>query len=578
MRLTRRDFTALSGAALAASALPRAALAEEAIRSHGVSLIGEPKYPADFAHFDFVNPDAPKGGVARLATQSNFDSFNPFIVKGDSPSGIGLIFDQLMKTPFDEGSAEYGLLAEWIERPSDYSSATFKLREGARWHDGRPVTAEDVVFSFTILTTEGHPQYRFYYKNVVAAQDMGGGVVRFEFDEANNRELPQIMGQLTILPKHWWEGRAFGESSLEPLLGSGPYRVGGFETGRYVEYERVEDYWAADLPVNRGQNNIDRVRYEIFLDAEAAFEGFKSGEFDFRDENSASKWAQAYDFPAVSKGLVKRKELATEGPKRIQTFAFNLRRKKFQDRKVREAITLAFDFERTNKAVYFEQYARPWSYFQGTPGLMAESAPEGAELAMLEALRGQVPNEVFGEAWTPPKTDGSGRNRRQLRRAAALLEEAGWIVKDGALANAAGEPFEIEFLSAQDSQSKVLNPFIQNMEKLGIRATLRVVDGPQYIRRVAQDPEFDWDMIIWGVANSESPGNEQREYWGTETAGRVGARNVGGVSDPAVDALIEKIIFAADRAELEAASRALKDHISIAFMTRLKQDANDRES
>ncbi|MEL7463086.1 MAG: extracellular solute-binding protein [Pseudomonadota bacterium] len=558
MRLTRRDFTALSAASIAASALPGAARAEgEMIRSHGSSLIGPLKYPPDFAHFDYVNPDAPKGGVARLATQSNFDSFNPFIVKGDSPSGIGLIFDQLMARPQDEGSAEYGLLTEWIERPKDFSSAAFKIRPEARWHDGRPVTAADVVFTFNVLKEKGQPFYRFYYENVVDARDMGDGVVRFDFDQANNRELPQIMGQLTVLPKHWWESRAFDESSLEPMLGSGPYRIGAFETGRYIEYERVEDYWAADLPVNRGQHNIDRVRYEIFLDADAAFEGFKSGEFDFRDENSASKWAQGYDFPAVERGFVQRKEIPTEGPKRSQTFAFNLRRPKFQDRRVREAIKLAFDFERTNKAVYFEQYARPRSFFQGTPGLMAEGVPEGAELAMLDELRDMVPPEVFGEAYQPPKTDGSGRNRRQLRQAGRLLQEAGYEIKDGVLTTPEGEPFEIEFLSAQDSQARVINPFIKNLEQLGFQATLRVVDGPQYIRRVAQDPDFDFDMIIWGVSNSESPGNEQREFWGSEAATRVGARNVAGVQDPAVDALIEKIIFAADRAELEAASRAL---------------------
>lgn len=557
MRLTRRDVAALGAAGIAAAALPRPLRAEELIRTHGSSLIGELKYGPDFTHFDYVNPDAPKGGTARLATQSNFDSFNPFIVKGDSPTGIGLIFDGLMQNPLDEGSAEYGLLAEWMERPKDFSSVAFKIRDEARWGDGRPVTPADVVFTFNILTTKGHPQYRFYYKNVVEAQDMGGNVVRFTFDEAMNRELPQIMGQLTVLPAHWWEGRAFDESSLEPLLGSGPYRIGDFETGRFIEYVRDPDYWGRDLPVNVGQNNMDRIRYEIFLDAEAAFEGFKSGAFDYRDENSASKWAQAYDFPAVAKGLVNRKEVETEGPKRVQTFAFNLRREKFRDARVRRAISLAFDFEHTNRVVYFGQYARPWSYFQGTESLTPEGAPEGLELALLEPFRGQVPDEVFGPAWTPPTSDGSGRSRRLLREARTLLSEAGYEVSNNALKGPGGEPFEIEFLTAQDSQARVINPFIANLEQLGFKATLRVVDGPQYIRRVAQDPAFDWDMIIWGVANSESPGNEQREFWGSETADRVGARNVGGVADPAVDALIEKIIFAADRAELEAASKAL---------------------
>ncbi len=558
MRLTRRDFTALSlTAAAAATTRPSFAATDAVKRSHGASLIGELTYGPDFTHFSYANPDAPKGGVARLATQGGFDSFNPFIVKGDPPTGIGVLFDTLMTPSRDQGSTEYGLLAEWIEYPEDYSWASFRLREGAAWHDGTPLTVDDVIYSLNILIEKGHPQYRFYYANVVEAVDLGDRVVRFNFDVQNNRELPQIMGQLAILPKHWWEGQAFDESSLEPMLGSGPYKIGGFEPGRYIEYERVTDYWGADLPVNRGKNNFDKLRYEIFLDGEAAFEGFKSGEFDYRAENSASKWAQQYNFPATEKGLVLKEEVVVEGPKRIQTYAFNLRRPQFQDLRVREAIKLAFDFERTNATVYFDQYARPRSYFQGTESLMATGAPEGAELAMLEALRGQVPDEVFGPHYEPPKTDGSGRNRRQLRKAGKLLADAGWNIRNGALVGPDDKQMSIEFLSAQDSQGKVLNPFIKNLKTLGIDARMRVVDGPQYIRRVAQDPEFDWDMIIWGVSNSGSPGNEQREFWGSQAASRVGARNVGGVQDPAVDALIDKIIFAKDRAELEAASKAL---------------------
>ncbi|MEM7269028.1 MAG: extracellular solute-binding protein [Pseudomonadota bacterium] len=555
MRLTRRGFTASTLAA--ALPMPSFAAGEGVKRSHGASLLGELKYGPDFKHFDYVNPNAPNGGIARMATQGSFDSFNPFIVKGDAPAGIGLLFDSLMTAPLDQGSTEYGLLAEWMEYPDDYSWVRFKLRDFAKWHDGTPITGADVVFSRDILIEKGHPQYRFYYQNVVEAVDEGEGHVLFNFDVKDNRELPHIMGQLTVLPKHWWEGRDFGESSLEPPLGSGAYNIGAFEPGRFIEYERVPDYWGAELPVNVGHNNVDKIRYEIFLDAEAAFEGFKSGEFDYRSENSASKWAQQYAFPAAEKGLVKRLEPVYEGPKRMQTFAFNLRRAKFQDIRVRQAIALAFDFERTNATVYFNQYARPWSYFQGTESLMPTGAPEGAELAMLEPFRGQVPEEVFGEPYAPPKTDGSGRNRRQLREAGALLKEAGYTVVDGNLTSADGEVLSIEFLSSQDSQGKVINPFIKNLKTLGIDASLRVVDGPQYIRRVVQDPEFDWDMIIWGVSNSESPGNEQREFWGAEAATRVGARNVGGVQDPVVDALIDKIIFAKDRAELEAASKAL---------------------
>ncbi len=558
MRPTRRDLAL----GLAAAALPlrpfRARAEEGVIRSHGASLIGALKYPADFPHFDYVNPDAPKGGVARQATQANFDSFNPFIVKGTPPTGMGLVFDELMAPSLEEGSTQYGLLAEWFEHPADHSWAAYKLREEARWHDGRPITVEDVIWSFETLVSQGDPQYRFYYANVTGARDMGGGVVRFDFDQSGNRELPHIMGQLTVLPKHWWEGKEFDRSSLDPLMGSGPYRIGAFEPGRFVEYERVEDYWGRDLPVNRGAHNFDRLRFEIFLDAEAAFEGFKSGAFDYRDENSASKWAQAYAFPAATSGKVKRQEVETEGPKTTQTFAFNLRRPKFADRRVREAIGLAFDFEYTNRTIYFSQYARPSSYFQGTPDLMqAGGPPEGAELALLEPLRDRIPDQVFGPAWNPPTTDGSGRNRRTLRQASDLLEAAGLKVEGGKLRQPDGAPFEIEFLSSQDSQQRVIDPFIRNLEQLGFTASFRVVDGPQYIRRVAQDDSFDWDMIIWGVANSESPGNEQRSYWGSDTAMRVGSRNVCGVADPAVDALIDKIVFAEDRESLAAASRAL---------------------
>jgi microcin C transport system substrate-binding protein len=559
MDITRRGFGGLTLGAAAWAAAPGAVRAEEGvIRSHGGSLLGALKYGPDFTHFDYVNPDAPKGGTARLATAGTFDSFNPFIVRGDPPTGIGLIFDQLMTSNLDEGSTHYGLLAEWEEHPADDSWVAFKLREGARWHDGRPVTAEDVIWTFRTLIEKGAPQYRFYYKNVVDARDMGGGVVRFDFDQTGNRELPHIMGQLTVLPKHWWEGRDFEAGGLEPLMGSGPYRVGAFEPGRYVEYERVADYWGADLPVRRGTMNFDRVRYEIFLDESAQLDAFRAGQIDYRAENSASNWARRYDFAAVQDGRVRREEVEVEGPKQVQYFAMNLRRPKFQDVRTRRALSLAFDFEWTNRTIYFEQYARPRSYFQGTEDLMPVGAPEGAELAMLEPFRGQIPDEAFGEPYAPPTTDGSGRNRQGLRQAARLLEEAGWTMGgDGVLRGADGQPFTIEFLSAQDTQERVIGPYIANLKTLGIDAVFRVVDAPQYVRRVSQDPDFDFDMIIFGMANSESPGNEQREFWGSEAAERMGSRNVGGIKDPAVDALIEKIVFAGDRAELAAATRAL---------------------
>jgi microcin C transport system substrate-binding protein len=558
MTLTRRGFGAMTLGAAALAASGRSARgAEGVIRSHAGSLIGAPRYPEGFAHFGYVNPAAPKGGTVRIATQNLFDSFNPFITKGDPPTGIGLIFDTLMASSLDEASTQYAALAEWEEHPADDGWVAFRLRDGARWHDGRPITVEDVIWTFRTLVEKGVPNYRFYYKNVTDARDMGDRVVRFDFDVKGNRELPHIMGQLAVLPKHWWEGRTFEESTLDPLLGSGPYRIGAFEPGRFVEYERVPDYWGREVNVNVGKDNFDRIRYEIFLDASAALDAFRGGLVDFRDEFSASNWAQRYDFDAVKDGRVIRREIALEGPKQVQIFAMNLRRPKFRDLRTRQALELAFDFEWTNRTIYFEQYGRPSSYFQGTPGLAALGPPDAAELAMLEPFRGQVPDEVFGAPFAPPVTDGSGRNRQGLRQAATLLEEAGWRLEAGRLVDAAGAPFVIEFLSAQDSQERVVGPYVANLKTLGIEASFRVVDSPQYIRRVSQDPDFDFDMIIWGVSNSDSPGNEQREFWGTEAAGRMGSRNVMGVADPVVDALIDRIIFAKGRDELEAASRAL---------------------
>ena len=560
MAITRRGFGGLTlgGAAWATSMSAAARAQETVIRTHGGSLIGALKYPAGFPHFAYVKADAPKGGVARIATQGSFDSFNPFIVEGDPPTGIGLIFDSLMKPSLDEGSTHYGNLAEWEEHPEDDSWVAFKLRDEARWHDGRPVTPEDVVWTFETLKEKGAPYYRFYYANVVEARDMGGGVVRFDFDQAGNRELPHIMGQLTILPKHWWEGRVFEEGSLDPPLGSGPYRIGDFEPGRFVEYERVADYWGRDVNVNVGQNNFDRIRYEVFLDGGAALDAFRGGLIDYRAENSASNWAERYDFEAVRDGRVIREEVALEGPKRVQYFAMNLRRPKFQSLDTRRALALAFDFEWTNRTIYYGQYARPRSYFQGAEGLMPLAPPQGLEREILEEHRGRAPDEVFGVPYEPPETDASGRNRRNLREAARLLQQAGWRQgADGALVGPDGEPFRIEFLSAQETQGRVIGPYVQNLQTLGIAARFRVVDAPQYIRRVSQDPDFDFDMIIWGISNSESPGNEQREFWGSEAADRMGSRNVGGVSDPVVDALIERIIFAESREVLAAASRAL---------------------
>lgn len=542
--------------AAAAAASPAGAPPEGWARVHGSTLVGELTYPPDFKRFNFVNPEAPKGGRVRMGGFGGFDSFNPFITRGVAAQGVGLIFESLTTSPYDEASASYGLLSEWMEHPADFSAVSFKIREEARWADGRPVTAEDVVFSFNTLVEKGAPGFRAYYHNVASAEDLGGGVVRFRFDESDNRELPHIMGQLTILPKHWWEaeGRDFSRSGLEKLMGSGPYEIGNFEAGRFVEFRRRPDYWGETQPVNVGQNNFDVIRYDYFLDDGAAFEAFKKGEIEYRAENSANNWATLYDFPALRRNDVIKREVTLEGPKSVQTFVMNTRRPQFQDRRVREAVSLAFDFEWSNKTLFHEQYARPRSYFQGSKGLMAEGLPEGEELALLEPFRDQVPPAVFTTPFTPPVTAGDGRDRVSLRRATALLREAGWETKAGKLANAEGQPFRLEFLFRQTNLERILGPFVANLGRLGIDATLRFIDGPQYVRRVQ---DLDFDMLVGGVSNSESPGNEQRDMWGSATADEVGTRNLSGVKNPVVDALIDKIIFAEGREALEAACRAL---------------------
>ncbi len=554
--ITRREFSKATLTAVAVAPLPLNVLRaqENVMRMHGSTLLDSLKYPEGFTKFDYANPNAPKGGAVTLGGIGGFDSFNPFIVKGDSVNTQGFIFESLTSGTLDEGASGYGLLAEWIEHPEDYSWVAYRIRDDARWHDGEPVTAADVVFSLETLIEKGAPFYRFYYANVTGANDEGDNVVRFEFDQAGNHELPHIVGDLSVLPKHWWETRDFEESSLEPPLGSGPYRIGSFEANRFVEFERVEDYWGQDFPARVGHNNFDHVRIEYYQDATAAFEAFKAGDIDFRSENQAKRWATAYDFPAVKSGHVIVHQFEAEGPKTVQGFSFNLRRTRFADIRVRKALDLLFDFEWTNRTIFFDQYARPASYFQGISDLMAVGEPQGLELEILESVRADIPEEAFGPPVTPNQTDGSGRIRPEMRLASDLFAEAGWTTKDNQLVNADGEQFKIEFITGQEAQLRIVGPFFENLKRLGIDATSRVIDWPQYINRVT---EQDFDMVVWGWSNSESPGNEQREFWGSETATRQGSRNVSGVQDPAVDALIERIVFAKGRAELAAATRAL---------------------
>ncbi|MDX6748830.1 extracellular solute-binding protein [Geminicoccaceae bacterium 1502E] len=531
-------------------------LASEPAPAHAISMYGDIKYPPGFEHFDWVNPEAPKGGTLVQSALGSFDSFNPYILRGQPAGGIGLVFETLTVQSLDEPFSEYGLLAETIETPEDRSWVAYELRAEARWHDGRPVTADDVVWTFQTLVEKGHPRFRAYYANVAKAEKTGERGVRFTFDTTGvNRELPLIMGQLPVLPRHWYEEHGFEKPGLVPPVGSGPYRVVAFDAGRSVELERVKDWWGADLPVNRGRYNYDTVRFEYYRDLDVALEAFKAGRFDIRFENSAKRWATGYTGPAVEQGLIKKEKLPIRPPARMQGYIFNLRRPIFRDRRVRQAIGLAFDFEWSNKALMYGQYERIRSYFHGEPDLAAKGLPEGAELALLEPWRDQLPAELFEDIYEPPETDGSGNNRENLRKALRLLREAGWQVKDNVLTEvSSGARMEFEILLDSPAGERLALPFAQNLERLGIKARLRAVDPAQYQNRMDR---FDFDVTtdIW--AQSGSPGNEQRDFWGSAAAQIPGSRNTIGIQDPVVDALIENIIRAPDRAALEAACKAL---------------------
>ena len=522
---------------------------------HALAMHGEPKYGPDFTHFDYVNPDAPKGGMLRQAEFGTFDSFHGFIPKGHA--GPSSSVETLLTSSADEPFTEYGLIAESLEVPDDRSWAIFTLRPEARWHDGEPITVEDVIWSLEILKTKGHPQYRFYYKNVVDARKVGPRRVKFSFDEKNNRELPLIVGQLPILPKHYWQGRDFEATTLEPPLASGPYRVANFEPGRFVELERVEDYWGKDLPVNKGQDNFDRMRYEYYRDETILREALKAGRIDYHRENIAKVWALDYlpnNVPAIRNGRLNKEEIAHRRPTGMQAFFFNTRREIFTDRRVRQALDYAFDFEWTNKNLFFSQYTRSQSFFSNSE-LAATGLPQGQELEILEGFRGKIPEEVFTTVYEAPATDGSGWPRDNLRKAFALLEEGGWEVRDQKLVNRqTGKPMRFEIMIVQKSIERIVLPFVRNLQRLGIDVRVRLVDSSQYINRLRR---FDFDMILFGIGQGESPGNEQRFYWSSTAADSPAARNVAGIKDPVVDELIEMIITAPDRESLVARTRAL---------------------
>ncbi|WP_416898000.1 MAG: extracellular solute-binding protein [Minwuia sp.] len=532
-------------------ALP--ALADNVVTSHALSLIGEPKYPEGFAHLDYVNPDAPKGGSLRLSAFGGFDSLNPYIPKGSPSGAASMAIESLMDSHLGEPSAEYGLIAETVEYPEDFSWVVFNLRPEARFHDGSPVTAEDVAFSFEVLRDQGRPFFRYYYRNVSKVEIEGERRIRFSFDETGNRELPQIMGQLPVLSKAYWADRDFGATTLEAPMGSGPYRVVEVEPNRRIVLERVEDYWGSDLGINRGRYNYDSILYEYFADRTAVLEAFKGYVYDYRTENSSKDWATAYDFPAAKAGDVITALIPHSRPTGMQGFVYNLRRPVFQDAALREALAYAFDFEWANENLFYGQYKRTESFFSNTD-LASSGLPSDAELALLEPLRGQIPEEVFTEAYTPPSTEG-GSIRQNLGMALQILKDAGYKFENKELISPhSGETVSFEILLADPQFERIVLPFARNLERIGVKVNLRTVDTAQYENRFRS---FDYDMIVGSYPQSESPGNEQRDFFGSEAADRLGSRNIAGIKSEALDKLVDAIIFAESREALVTATRAL---------------------
>ena len=527
--------------------------AAQAEPRHAITLYDEPpKYPANFQHFDYVNPDAPKGGTLRQQSVGGFDSFNPFIPKGNAV-GVGLIYDSLTYHSPDEPFTEYGLLAERIDKAPDNSYVRFILNPKARFHDGTPVTAEDVIFTFNILLEKGDPMYRHYYADVaqVVAEDKLR--VRFDFKHRDNRELPLILGQIQVLPKHWWATRDFSKGDLEPPLGSGPYRIGKVAPGSAVTFERVKDWWAKDLPVSRGLYNFDRIQVDFYRDSQVALEAFKAGQFDVNLEYSAKDWNTGYDSPALRAGKFVQLAIPNHNPAGMQGYVFNLRRPIFQDRRVREAIAQLFDFEWANKQLFYGAYKRTHSYFENSE-MAASGLPSEAELKLLEPLRDKLPPEVFSQEFKPPVSDGSGIIREQSRRAYQLLTEAGYRIDNDKMIGPDGKQLAFEFLNFQPNLERVVLPFKRNLAELGIDLQIRRVDVSQYINRL-RSRDFDMTSAIW--PQSSSPGNEQREFWHSSSADNPGSRNLMGLRDPAIDQLVEGLIRSGSREELITHARAL---------------------
>jgi microcin C transport system substrate-binding protein len=525
-------------------------------RRHGLSAFGDLKYPADFQHFDYVNPDAPKGGrLATLPTSSinTFNEFNAFILRGDPAEGLELLFDSLMVRAQDEPDAVYGLIADSAELADDKMSVTFYLRPEARFADGTPVTADDAVFTLETLKKKGHPRYQLSLRDVAGAAALGPHTVKYRFAGENVRDLPVLVATLPVLSKAYYTANDFLKESLEAPLGSGPYTIGDFRQGTFVTYRRTPDYWAAALPVNRGRHNFDEIRFEYYRDRAIGLEAFKAKAYDLREEFTSKSWATEYDIPAVRSGQILKLTLPDGRPSGAQGMFINMRREKFADPRLREALDYAFDFEWTNKTLFFGLYTRTASYFENSD-LKAQGKPSPEELALLEPFKDHLPPEVFGEAYTPPVTDGSGRFRPSIRMASKLLDEAGWTLQDGVRKNAKGESLEIEFLIDDPVTERILGPYTGKLTDLGIKASLRRIDATEQQERLRR---FEFDVVTERYSLAPTPGPEVRAYWSGEASQQDGSYNLSGIADPAVDALIGKILAAKSRDELRTACHAI---------------------
>ena len=522
--------------------------------SHAIAMHGDPKYSSKFKNVDYVNPQALKGGKVVFSSTGSYDSFNPFILKGSAAAGIGNLYESLTMSSSDEAFTEYGLIAEKIEWPNDRSWVAYTIRDEAVWHDGKKITPDDVIWTFNTLMEKGHPFYKYYYGDVLEAVKLSENKVRFNFKNTTNLELALIVGQLPVLPKHYWKDKNFEETTLEIPIGSGPYKIKDFDSGRSITYELDANYWGINVPIKKGTENFGIIRYEYYKDRSIEREAFKAGDIDFFSENSSKEWATSYDTPAVKNSLIKKELIEHENPQGMQAFIFNIRKDIFKNRKVRKALTYAFDFEWTNKNLFYDAYKRSNSFFENSE-LASLGLPTEKELDILNAYIDQLPKEIFDKDFKLPKTDGSGFIREELRKATSLLKDSGWDLIDGKLINRNnGNRFTFEILLVSPAFERIVLPFKDNLEKLGIDVSVRTIDSAQYQNRL---DAFDFDMVVSTFSQSLSPGNEQRNFWGSDASKTNGSRNIIGINNAVIDLLIEKIISSKSREDLIVSTKAL---------------------